>query len=163
MEVLYQKVKANHDAGMPNFRIVEKAPEAGGTWYWNSYPGAACDVLSHFYCFSFAPNPDWSRKYSPWNEIQAYADGCVDRFGLRPQIDFGRKVRLARFDDGSGLWEVSFSDGGSVRARHVIDGTGGLHVPLIPPFEGAATFEGESWHSSRPPRRATGSSAATRF
>ena len=136
------------DDGISNFRIVEKAPEAGGTWYWNSYPGAACDVLSHFYCFSFAPNPDWSRKYSPWNEIQAYADRCVDRFGLRPHIDFGREVQLARFDDATGLWEVSFTDGQRLRARHVIDGTGALHMPLIPRFEGADAFRGESWHSS---------------
>jgi len=136
------------DARMPNFRIVEKAPKPGGTWYWNSYPGAACDVQSHFYSFSFAPNPDWSRKYSPWNEIQAYAEYCVDKFGLRPRIDFGHEVQLARFDDASGFWEVSFTDGKRLRARHVIDGSGGLHVPLIPRFEGADSFQGESWHSS---------------
>jgi len=136
------------DEGISNFRIADKAPRAGGTWYWNSYPGAACDVLSHFYCFSFAPNPDWSRKYSPWSEIQAYAERCMVSFGLRPHLDTGKEVALSRFDDTSGLWEVSFTDGSQVLSRHVIDGSGGLHVPLIPEFEGADSFRGESWHSS---------------
>jgi cation diffusion facilitator CzcD-associated flavoprotein CzcO len=140
--------KQLRDAGITNFRIVDKAPQPGGTWYWNRYPGAACDVLSHFYCFSFEPNPDWSRKFSPWQEIKAYAEHCVDKYGLRPHLDLGREVRLSRFDDASGLWEVSFTDGGTLRARHVVDGTGGLHVPLIPRFEGAETFRGQSWHSS---------------
>ena len=66
--------KSLRDAGIMNFRVIDKASEVGGTWYWNSYPGAACDVLSHFYCFSFAPNPDWSRNYSPWHEIREYAE-----------------------------------------------------------------------------------------
>jgi len=134
--------------GISNFRIADKAAKPGGTWYWNSYPGAACDVQSHFYSFSFEPNPDWSRKYSPWNEIQAYAEHCVDTYGLRSHIDPGREVAQSRFVDASGLWEVSFTDGGRALARHVIDGTGGLHVPLIPRFEGADSFKGESWHSS---------------
>ena len=137
------------DAGLSDFRIVDKAGEPGGTWYWNHYPGAACDVLSHFYCYSFEPNPDWSRKYSPWHEIQAYAERCVEKYGLRPHIDFGREVAESRFDDATGHWVVRFEDGSRLRARHVIDGSGGLHVPLIPPLEGAGSFRGESWHSSK--------------
>ena len=136
------------DAGIRNFRIVDKAEKVGGTWYWNSYPGAACDVMSHFYCFSFEPNPDWSRKYSPWNEIQAYAERCVDAYGLRPFIQLGRGVDVSRFDDDCGLWNVKLTDGSEVGARHVIDGSGGLHVPLIPEIAGADSFEGETWHSS---------------
>jgi len=140
--------KRLQEAGIRNFRICDKAAKVGGTWYWNSYPGAACDVMSHFYCFSFEPNPDWSRKYSPWNEIQGYSEHCVAKFGLRPFIDQGKEVEQSRFDDASGLWKVIFTDGSSRMARHVIDGSGGLHVPLIPEFEGAGAFEGESWHSS---------------
>jgi len=136
------------DAGISNFRIYDTAQKVGGTWYWNSYPGAACDVMSHFYCFSFFPNPDWSRKYSPWNEIQAYSERCVDRFGLRPRIEPGMGVERSRFNDESKLWDVTLSDGSQVRARHVIDGSGGLHVPLVPRIEGAETFAGEQWHSS---------------
>ena len=137
------------DAGITRFRIVDKAPRPGGTWHWNSYPGAACDVLSHFYCFSFEPNPDWSRKYSPWDEIQAYAEHCVDQFGLQPHIDYGKEVAESRFDDARELWAVRFTDGSRLHTRHVIDGSGGLHVPLIPQFEGAGAFEGQSWHSSQ--------------
>ena len=136
------------DAGISNFRIYDTAQKVGGTWYWNSYPGAACDVMSHFYCFSFAPNPDWSRKYSPWNEIQAYAERCVNRFGLWPRIELGVGVELSRFNDESKLWDVTLGDGRQVQARHVIDGSGGLHVPLVPHIEGAEDFEGEQWHSS---------------
>jgi cation diffusion facilitator CzcD-associated flavoprotein CzcO len=136
------------DEGVRNFRIADKAPRAGGTWYWNSYPGAACDVQSHFYSFSFEPNPDWSRKYSPWHEIQAYAEHCVDKYGLRSHIDAGKEVERSRFVDESGLWEVCFTDGSRLLTRHVIDGTGGLHVPLIPEFAGADSFRGASWHSS---------------
>jgi cation diffusion facilitator CzcD-associated flavoprotein CzcO len=136
------------DAGISNFRIFDKAPKVGGTWYWNSYPGAACDVMSHFYCYSFEPNSDWSRKYSPWSEIQAYSEHCVDKFGLRSFIEHGKGVEISRFNDELGLWEVNFSDGSCIRARHVIDGTGGLHVPLIPEIEGAENFVGEAWHSS---------------
>ena len=140
--------KSLRDAGIRNFRIVDKAPEIGGTWYWNSYPGAACDVLSHFYCFSFEPNPDWSRKYSPWHEIRDYAERCVGRFNLWEHIELGTAVNMARFNDDSGLWEVDLANGALIRTRHVIDGSGGLHVPKIPPIEGAETFEGEHWHSS---------------
>jgi len=141
--------KRLRDAGITNFRIVDKAARPGGTWHWNRYPGAACDVQSHFYCFSFAPNPDWSRKYSPWDEIQAYAERCADKYGLRPHLELGREVKLARFDDASGLWEVSCTDGGLLRTRHVIDGSGGLHLPSIPRFAGAESFAGASWHSSQ--------------
>jgi cation diffusion facilitator CzcD-associated flavoprotein CzcO len=136
------------DAGITNFRIYDKAPKVGGTWYWNSYPGAACDVMSHFYSFSFAPNPDWPRKYSPWNEIQAYSERCVDSIGLRQHIELGTGVEKARFDDESGTWLVTLTDGSQVYTRHVIDGSGGLHVPLFPNIQGADTFAGERWHSS---------------
>jgi cation diffusion facilitator CzcD-associated flavoprotein CzcO len=136
------------DRGMTRFRIFDNATKVGGTWHWNSYPGAACDVMSHFYCFSFAPNPDWSRKYSPWREIQSYSERCVEELGLGPHIELGAGVARCRFDDPSGLWEVTLADGRGLWARHIIDGSGSLHVPLIPEFKGMASFDGESWHSS---------------
>lgn len=136
------------DEGITRFRIYDKAQKIGGTWFWNSYPGAACDVMSHFYCLSFAPNPNWSRKYSPWNEIQAYAERCATELGLWPHVKLGLGVDISRFDDETRLWHVTLSDGSQVRARHVIDGTGGLHVPMIPQIKGAQKFIGEYWHSS---------------
>ncbi len=140
--------KRLRDAGIEDFLIVDKAPQVGGTWYWNSYPGAACDVMSHFYCFSFAPNPEWSRRYSPWNEIQAYAERCAERFGLGPHLQLEREVTEARFDEAAGLWRVHFADGMIMAARHLVDGTGGLHLPLIPDFPGKDRFQGPGWHSS---------------
>ena len=74
--------------GIRNFRIVDKNSGIGGTWYDNTYPGAACDVPSHFYCYSFEPNPNWSRIYSPQAEIQRYIEFCADKYGLRPYIVF---------------------------------------------------------------------------
>src|SRR5688500_7667001 len=75
-------------AGMSDFVVLERADEVGGTWRDNTYPGAACDVPSHLYSFSFAPNPDWTRSFSPQAEIQEYLRGCADTFGVRPHIRF---------------------------------------------------------------------------
>ena len=94
------------DAGIDEFLIVEKSAGIGGTWWENTYPGAACDVPSHLYCFSFAPNPGWSRKFSPRPEIQAYLAHCVDRFGLRNYLDHGRHLRRLEFLDERGLWRA---------------------------------------------------------
>ncbi len=79
-------------SGIDNFRIVEKSEGVGGTWCNNTYPGAACDVPSRFYCFSFEPNTDGSRVYSPQSEIQRYIEHCVDKFGLRSHIVHGARV-----------------------------------------------------------------------
>lgn len=136
------------EAGITNFRICDKAQKVGGTWYWNSYPGAACDVMSHFYSFSFAPNPDWSHKYSPWAEIQAYSERCVESMDLWPHIELRTEIEQCVFDDATRLWMVILSNGSRIWTRNVLDGTGGLHVPLIPHIEGGETFEGEQWHSS---------------
>jgi cation diffusion facilitator CzcD-associated flavoprotein CzcO len=137
------------DTGISNFLIVDKARKPGGTWFWNSYPGAACDVMSHFYCFSFAPNPVWSRKYSPWNEIRDYSEACVVRFGLQAHLRLEKEVRMSRFNELSKKWEVELTDGDLVETHHVIDGSGGLNVPLVPRIEGSARFAGEQWHSAR--------------
>lgn len=137
------------EAGISNFRIYEKSQGIGGTWYENTYPGAACDVPSHFYCYSFEPNPNWSRVYSPQAEIQQYIEGCVDKYGLRPHIVHGARVVEMRLDEQAGVWRVKFADGSEVRARHVINGAGGLHKPSIPDFEGCDSFTGVAMHTAR--------------
>src|SRR5688572_25648505 len=86
-------------AGIHDFVLLEKAHEVGGTWRDNTYPGAACDVPSHLYSFSFDPNPGWSRSFSPQPEIQAYLIQSTDRFGLRPHIRFNHHVLDARWDE----------------------------------------------------------------
>ncbi|MEX3011274.1 flavin-containing monooxygenase [Hoeflea sp. TYP-13] len=135
-------------AGINNIRIYEKADGVGGTWWNNTYPGAACDIPSHFYCFSFEPNPNWTRLFSPQPEIQSYIEHCVDKYGLRPHLHLGRKVHSMAFDEGSATWHTVFEDGESVRSRFVINGSGGLHQPKTPEFDGADRFAGTAMHTA---------------
>jgi cation diffusion facilitator CzcD-associated flavoprotein CzcO len=134
--------------GTSNFAIYDKAEGIGGTWWANHYPGAACDVPSHLYCYSFEPNPKWSRLYSPQDEIQAYIEHCVDKYGLRSHLKLGRKLDSLIFDEANNVWRASFADGKIVLARFVINGSGGLHVPNIPNFEGARDFTGPRMHTA---------------
>lgn len=137
------------ESGKTNFRIFEKSPGIGGTWWENTYPGAACDVPSHFYCFSFHPNPNWSRVYSPQAEIKAYLEDCVQTFGLVPFIEHGATVVGLQLDCANGHWVVSCADGRQVRALHVINGSGTLHLPSMPDIKGRDSFAGVSMHTAR--------------
>jgi len=137
------------EKGIRNFRIYEKSQGIGGAWYENTYPGAACDVPSHFYCYSFEPNPSWSRVYSQQAEIQLYIENCVDKYGLRPHIVHGAKVVEMRLGEKAGVWHVKFANGDLVRARHVINAAGGLHKPSIPDFAGRDSFAGAAMHTAR--------------
>ncbi len=136
------------EKGITSFRIYEKSDGIGGTWYDNTYPGAACDVPSHFYCYSFEPNPRWSRVYSPQAEIQAYIEHCVNKYQIRPYIENGAKVSEMRLDESRGRWRITFADGAVVHARHIINGFGGLHKPSIPTFDGIENFAGASMHTA---------------
>ncbi|MEP3245610.1 MAG: NAD(P)/FAD-dependent oxidoreductase [Sneathiella sp.] len=135
--------------GMSNFVILEKTDGIGGTWYKNTYPGAACDVPSHFYCFSFAPNPDWSRVYSPQAEIRDYIEDCANRFKVTPHIHFGSSVEGAVFDEEKALWTVTLEGGKTYQARHLVAGTGGLNIPMIPDLPGLKDFEGRAFHTAQ--------------
>ncbi len=137
------------EAGMSDFVILEKTKGIGGTWYKNTYPGAACDVPSHFYCFSFAPNPNWSRVYSPQKEIQAYIEECANKLGVTPYIQFDSSVETVEFDDASALWTVGLPDGRKYKARHLVIGSGGLNTPSIPDLPGLGDFKGPSFHTAR--------------
>ncbi|MFB9355380.1 flavin-containing monooxygenase [Sneathiella chinensis] len=136
------------EEGMTDFLILEKTDGIGGTWYKNTYPGAACDVPSHFYCFSFAPNPDWSRIYSPQPEIQAYMERCADQYGITPRIRFNSPVDLITFDDDTALWTVELPDGAIYLARHVVIGSGGLNIPTVPDLPGLSDFERPAFHTA---------------
>ena len=118
--------------GIDNIRVLEKASGIGGTWWHNTYPGAACDIQSHLYCYSFEPNPNWSRKFSPQPEIQAYIERCADKYDVRRHIQLDTEVTAFEFDDQRGVWQARLADGSSLAARHVIFATGGLHLPLFP-------------------------------
>lgn len=131
------------------FAVLEQAPAVGGTWWWNTYPGIACDIPAHFYCFSFAPNPDWSAAYPPGPEIQRYLEDVTDRYGLRDTIRFDTRVTQCVWEAERGCWRVEIEDGTAVRARHLVQATGGLHQPNLPDIPGRDGFPGPVLHTAR--------------
>ncbi|MFV0275722.1 MAG: flavin-containing monooxygenase [Parahaliea sp.] len=135
--------------GIDDFVIVEKSAGVGGTWYDNTYPGACCDVPSVLYSYSFEPNPWWSRKYAPHDEIRAYFEHCADKYGLRERLRLSTPVQSARFDEVRGLWRLALPDGEVIEARTLVSGLGQLNLPHIPAFPGAGRFAGETFHSAR--------------
>lgn len=137
------------EAGRNNFVLLEKAAEVGGTWRENSYPGAACDVQSHMYSFSFAPKTDWTQRYAGWEEIQQYILDTTERFGIRPFIRFNREVSGMHFDPARALWTVDTVQGEQLLARHVVMASGPLHVPSIPTLPGQEYFKGKIFHSAQ--------------
>lgn len=136
-------------AGIRSFTIFEKSQRVGGTWFENSYPGAGCDVPSHLYCYSFEPNPDWSRKYSEQPEILRYLEHCADKYGLRPHLRLGVEIVSLHYDEGVRLWRLRTRAGEEITANVVISGTGQLNRPHIPDLEGLETFGGSWFHSAR--------------
>ncbi|MGZ3475356.1 MAG: flavin-containing monooxygenase [Polyangiales bacterium] len=136
-------------AGIHDFTILEADEGVGGTWRANHYPGAACDVPSHLYSFSFEKNPTWSRSYGLQKEILAYLEHCADKYGLRPHIKFNTEVVGAKYDDRKGIWEVRTKCGQTLRARVVVAGCGGLSRPSYPEIPGLDRFEGKLMHSAR--------------
>lgn len=141
--------KVLHDMGITTFKIYDKAPAIGGTWYHNTYPGAACDVASHFYCYSFEPNPNWSYIYSPQKEILAYIQHCAKKYNVDPHVELNKKIDKFVWDEAAGLWTAYFSDATTQKARQIINGMGGLHVPHYPDIPGYTDFEGPYMHSAR--------------
>ena len=135
-------------AGLEDFVMLERAGEVGGVWRDNSYPGCACDVQSHLYAFSFAPNPHWSRSYSTQEELHAYLRACVDRFGLRPHLRLHHTLHEARWDEASQRWLLETSRG-PLTADIFICAAGALSDPSIPALPGLETFAGKVMHSSR--------------
>ncbi len=131
-----------------SFVLLEQAAGIGGTWRDNHYPGCACDVPSHLYSFSFAPNPRWSRAFAPQAEILAYLERCVDTHALRPHIRLGTQVTDAELDERSGRWQVHTRAGGTVSARHLVLGAGALSRPAYPRLPGLERFRGKSFHSA---------------
>jgi len=136
-------------AGQQRFLILEKGQDVGGVWRDNTYPGAACDVPSHLYSFSFAPNPDWSHTFATQPEIHAYLRDCARRFGLMPYIHFGQALSEARYDERRAIWELTTGDGARLHARIVVTATGLLNRPAMPRIEGMGAFRGRAFHSAQ--------------
>lgn len=136
-------------AGIDDIVILERADDVGGTWRDNTYPGAACDVPSLVYSYSFAQNPNWSRSYSGSAEILAYIRDLVDRYELRRYIRFKSDVTGLRFDDARGIWTVTTRDERTFEARAVVLANGPLANVSFPKIPGIETYEGHKIHSAR--------------
>lgn len=136
-------------------RVVEAGDGVGGTWYWNRYPGARCDIESMQYSYQFdaalAQEWNWSEKYSPQPEILSYAEHVAERFELKSDIDFNARINQATFDDESATWRLESEDGRAWTARYVIFATGCLSVPNWPKVEGFDEFKGECYHTAKWP------------
>jgi cation diffusion facilitator CzcD-associated flavoprotein CzcO len=135
------------EAGLDDFTIYEKADRVGGTWRENTYPGISCDVPSHLYSYSFELTPEWTHRFSPGDEIQAYFERVARQHHLVRRIRFGDEVTRCEFVDGQ--WRVETAKGRRDTADVVIAATGVLHHPNVPAFEGLDDFEGAAFHSSR--------------
>lgn len=134
--------------GLDDFVILEKGDDVGGAWHHNTYPGCRCDIPSHLYSLSFAPNPEWSHTYSGQGQIRDYLRGCADRFGLRPHLRTGAGMRAAAWLDEEGVWGIDTATG-PLRADLLVCGMGPLDEPMIPAIPGLESFEGKVMHSAR--------------
>jgi cation diffusion facilitator CzcD-associated flavoprotein CzcO len=134
--------------GYDDFVIFDRGEEVGGTWRDNSYPGCACDVPSHMYSFSFAPNPNWTRSFSRQPEIWAYLRRCAEEGGLRPHLRLGHEVLGAWWDEADNHWVIDTSRG-RFTAQVLVSAGGPLSEPATPDLPGLDTFDGEVFHSAR--------------
>ena len=135
-------------AGVDDVVVLEKAQDVGGVWRDNTYPGAACDVPSHLYSFSFEPNPAWSHVFARQPEILAYLQHCARLYDLHRQIRFGAEVASAAYDEGRAAWTVTLTDARVFRARLLISATGQLSQPVMARLPGLESFAGRSFHSA---------------
>ncbi|CNF67390.1 FAD-dependent pyridine nucleotide-disulfide oxidoreductase [Mycobacterium tuberculosis] len=135
-------------AGVRDVVVLEKAEGLGGTWRDNTYPGAACDVPSALYSFSFERKTDWTRRFPPQAEILDYLWHCARKYRVLEKVRFGTEVTEARFDEDAALWRIS-TTGGDLEARILVSACGQLNRPVLPDIEGRGSFAGTSFHSAR--------------
>lgn len=135
------------EAGIDDVTVFEKAHDVGGTWRENTYPGIACDVPSHLYSYSFAPNADWTHTFSPGDEIQAYFQGVARSEGVYERARFGEEVVSLDYDGGR--WTLATASGYRGDFDVVVAATGVLHHPNVPDLPGLESFAGAAFHSAR--------------
>ncbi|EKF75843.1 monooxygenase [Alcanivorax hongdengensis A-11-3] len=137
------------EQGEHDLLLIEKGHDVGGCWRDNTYPGAACDVPSHLYSFSFERHYPWSRRFAPQAEILAYQQHCARKYDIYRHIRFNTEVADARYRDDQGLWEVTLTNGETLTCRALITATGQLNQPAYPPLKGIDDFHGPHFHSAR--------------
>jgi cation diffusion facilitator CzcD-associated flavoprotein CzcO len=135
--------------GIEDITILDRAPDLGGTWFYNSYPGCACDVPSHLYSFSYHQRRDWSRLCSPQQEIHDYLREVARANDIEPLIHLRQTVRRCAWDAQRCRWDLTTAEGARYDADAIVLATGQLHQPALPQIEGIDTFSGHSFHSSR--------------
>jgi cation diffusion facilitator CzcD-associated flavoprotein CzcO len=136
-------------AGIDDFVILEAGDGIGGAWHWNTYPGVAVDIPSFSYQFSYRQLNGWSRVYAPGSELKAYAEQCVDDFGLRSRIRLNTLVNGATWDEHRHLWQLSTAQGDTIEARYVVGATGVFTKPKPPQIPGLDDFAGPVMHTAR--------------
>ncbi len=136
-------------SGIDDVVIFERDDGVGGTWRANRYPGAACDVPSHLYSLSFAPNPDWSRTYATQPEILAYVEGCYDRFDVRRKVRCSTEIVAAQWQETVNRWLLRDAEDGQYEASVVVSAIGLFHTPAVPALPGLDDFDGAVCHSAR--------------
>lgn len=139
-----QLIAAGHDV-----TLYERAEDVGGVWRENTYPGAACDVPSAYYCFSFEPNPRWSRRYAPQPEILDYLRAAADKYAVRQRIRFGTAIVSAAFSATTNQWRLESSQGEHFWADVVVPAVGQLSQPAFPAIPGRDSFTGPCFHSAQ--------------
>lgn len=137
--------------GYEDFVVLEQATGVGGTWFHNRYPGAECDVMSHLYCYSFEPNPEWSQRYAPQPEILAYLEHCVEKYDVRSHLQLATRVMSARWDESSSTWQLDTNEGRRFEVDIVVSAVGMFNEISTPDIEGLETFSGSVLHSARWP------------
>ncbi len=136
------------EAGFPDFTIVERSDGVGGTWRRNTYPGAACDIQSALYSFSFEPRSDWTRPYASQPEILAYMEMVAEKHGVLPRCRFGTSVEQARWSDDDCCWLVELSSGELLRADALVSAVGMFNDLARPDISGLESFSGTVFHSA---------------
>ncbi len=135
-------------AGIDTFTIYERADRVGGTWWHNQYPGAEVDSVSYVYSYVFRPNP-WTRTHAKQAELQAYLEGAIDDFAVRPHLRLGVRVVSADWDDDAHVYRVALSTGETTECHVLVGATGFLNIPSYPTWPGLDSFHGPRFHTSR--------------
>jgi cyclohexanone monooxygenase len=151
---LYQLHRLRDELGL-SVKVIEKADDVGGTWYWNRYPGARCDSESHIYCYSFNEEImeewQWSERYPEQPEVLEYLRFVADNLDLRKDIEFETEVTSATFEEETGTWVIETDDGETVSSQFFITAVGCLSTPYVPDFDDIDAYEGETYHTGKWP------------